>query len=112
MSIQYTVHDDIQVVTVNSRLVEADHVRALVDVVNAGLEQGLRKFVIDMSVADWINSACVSALVKVYRIVTEQEGKLLLARVAPKVEHILIITKLARIFTRCATVAEALAALK
>lgn len=112
MCIRDSIQDGAQIVTVNCRLVEGKHVRALVDAVSAGLDQGIRKFVVDMTGADWINSAGVSALVKVHRIITEQEGRLLLARVSPKVEHILTITKLARVFTRRGSVEEALAALE
>ncbi len=111
MGIGTNIQGDIQVVTVDSRLVAVGDVRDLVGAVEQGIGQGLRKFVLDMTGADWINSAGISALINSYRQAQDAGGDLVLAHISSKVEQILVITKLAKVFRSYPTVAEAIAAI-
>jgi anti-sigma B factor antagonist len=111
MGIGTNIQGEIQVVTVDSRLVAVGDVRDLVGAVEQGIARGLRKFVLDMAGADWINSAGISALINAYRQVQDAGGDLVLARLTAKVEQILIITKLSQVFKSYVSVDEAIEAL-
>ena len=111
MSVKIDIRGEVEILAIDSRLVSADHVRELVDAVKHGIDQGVRKFVVDMSGADWINSAGISALINSYRHAQDVEGNLVLAKVNAKVEQILVITKLSRIFKRYPTIEVAIKAL-
>ena len=111
MGIEIRIQGEIQLVTVDSRLVAAGDVRDLVGAVEQGIARGLRKFVLDMAGADWINSAGISALINTYRQAQDAGGDLVLARITSKVEQILTITKLARVFRSYPTVEAAIAEL-
>lgn len=108
MGLEIENRGDAQIVKVDSRLVSAGDVRELVGAVERGITSGVRKFVIDMSGADWINSAGISALINAYRKAQDVEGNLVLSKVSAKVEQILIITKLARVLRHFPTTEEAI----
>jgi len=71
------------------------------------LEQGYRKFVIDMSRVSFMDSASIGCLMDFYRKVKSVEGRIHLAAVQPRIDTLLAIAKAKGLFGIYSNVHEA-----
>jgi len=72
------------------------------------IEQGKKKFVIDLSQVEWMNSTGLGILISGITTLRNNEGELKLANVTEKIKSLLVITKLASVFDAYDTVDEAI----
>ncbi len=68
------------------------------DVLHVFVSKGRKKFVVNLSDVDFIDSFGIGELVRSYATVRKQGGELVLAQLAPKVYALLEITKLHTLF--------------
>jgi anti-anti-sigma factor len=73
----------------------------------AYLEQGYRKFVIDMNKVSFMDSASIGCLMDFYRKVQAVDGRVHLAAVQPRIDTLLAIAKAKSLFGIYRTVDEA-----
>jgi len=81
-----------------------DHIRSL-------LGDGIKKVVIDLGGVKWINSSGLGVLMAVMTTLKNADGQLKLANVTEKVESLLMITQLMRIFETYDSVERAVASM-
>lgn len=62
------------------------------------LDEGFRRIVIDLNRVHWINSQGIGALVRSYKLIDNNEGKLILTELSEKVRSVMTISQLSRIF--------------
>ena len=68
-----------------------DHVRGLIN-------DGINKVVIDLGGVKWINSSGLGVLMAAMTTLNSADGKMKLANITDKVESLLMITQLMRVF--------------
>jgi anti-sigma B factor antagonist len=99
---------DVAIVHVSGNLMgggETDNVR---DEIKRLLENGSRKFIIDLKGVPWINSTGLGSLMAIYTSIQREEGVLKLAHVSDRIRSLFMITKLLTIFDTYPTEPEAL----
>lgn len=72
------------------------------------IEKGKKKFVIDLSRVEWMNSTGLGIIISGLTTLRNNEGELKLANVTEKIKSLLVITKLATVFDAYDTVDEAI----
>ncbi|MEW5922388.1 MAG: STAS domain-containing protein [Candidatus Zixiibacteriota bacterium] len=72
------------------------------------IEQGKKKFVIDLSRVEWMNSTGLGILISGLTTLRNNNGELKIANVTEKIKSLLIITKLATVFEAYDTVEDAI----
>ncbi|HDL03545.1 MAG: anti-sigma factor antagonist [Candidatus Zixiibacteriota bacterium] len=72
------------------------------------IEKGKKKFVIDLSRVEWMNSTGLGIIISGLTTLRNNQGELKLANVTEKIKSLLVITKLATVFETYDTVDEAI----
>ncbi len=98
MKIKKSVHMRVAVLKLSGALMGPPDTDALMQTVNDLINEGFRRIVLDMAHTRWINSQGIGALVRAYKLITEKDGKLILASLAEKVRSVMTISQLSRIF--------------
>ena len=84
---------------------------ALHDHIHGLINDGIVKVVIDLGEVKWMNSSGMGVLMACMTTLTNANGKLVLARVSEKVNSLLMITQLIKVFETYETVERAQSAL-
>ena len=103
---------DVVVLTLEGRLVLEDVETELRTALDGLIEQGRVRLVLNMQDVTYVDSAGIGFLVSKYVSVHRRGGNIVLVRVAPRVAHVLEITRLARIFEVFASDEDAVLALE
>lgn len=82
------------------------------DSIQGLIDEGRNQIVADLEKLSWVNSTGLGILLAGFRIVNEAEGQLKMARVASRIQSILMITKLTTVFETYSTVEEAIESFK
>jgi len=82
------------------------------DEIKTLIEDGVKKFVINLHGVPWINSTGLGALMAVYTSVQRSEGALALCHVSDRIQSLFMITKLLTIFDTHASEKEAVESFK
>ena len=72
------------------------------------IEQDKKKFIVDLSEVDWMNSTGLGILISGFTTLRNNDGKLKLANVTEKIKSLLVITKLDPVFESYDSIAEAI----
>ena len=72
------------------------------------IEHGKKKFVIDLSQVEWMNSTGLGIMISGLTTLRNNKGELKLANVTEKIKSLLVITKLASVFEAYDSVDEAI----
>ncbi len=112
MKIKEKIVDHIAVLEVSGKMMGGPETMALHDHVKGLLQDGIKKVVIDLGDVKWINSSGMGVLMACMTTLSNAGGKLVLARVSEKVNSLLMITQLIKVFETYETVDRAVAALK
>lgn len=110
MKVKTQMQGDVAVVHVSGKLMggpESEHLRAEVKKL---IDEGVKKFVINLKGVPWINSTGLGALMSVYTSVQRSEGSLKLCHVSDRIQSLFMITKLLTIFDTHHSEEEAVAA--
>jgi anti-sigma B factor antagonist len=90
--------DRVVVVEVSGRLTLTDGHTKLRDLIHVFTGQGAKKFILNLSRIEFIDSYGIGELVRSYSVVRQTGGEMKLAGVKPNVLEILEISRLTRIF--------------
>ena len=104
-------HDGVTIVSPRGDI-DAGSVEGFQNRLDELLRDGTRYFVIDLGRVGFVDSAGLSALVRLYKRVRLGEGDVRLAGVPPQVMEILDLTRLSRVFDIFSNSAEAAASIK
>jgi anti-sigma B factor antagonist len=112
LKVKTQMDGDVAVVHVSGKLMggpESDNLR---NEIKQLIEDGTRKFVINLHGVPWINSTGLGALMSVYTSVQRGEGSLKLCNVSDRIQSLFMITKLLTIFDTYPSEQEAVEAFK
>lgn len=112
LRIKADVDGDIVVVSLTGKLMGGPESEALRGEIKKLLDDGIRKFVINMKGVPWINSTGLGALMAVYASIQRAQGALRLCHVSDRIQSLFMITKLLTIFETFPDEAAAKAGLK
>jgi anti-sigma B factor antagonist len=105
------IKGDVGIVTLKGNLMGMPETEDLQSEVKAMLGQKIKKVVLDLSGVSWINSIGIGSIMRAHTTMVSAEGKLCLANVSDKVNSVLIITQLQKIFNTYNSVDEAIKSL-
>lgn len=98
MKIKEKIEHDIAVLSVSGNMMGGPETQKLHEKVKSLLNDGIKKIVIDLSGVKWMNSSGLGTLMAALASIEEAGGKLKLAGVAEKVQSLLMITQLMKVF--------------
>ena len=105
------IADDVGIITLKGKLMGLPETDELQDEIKSMLGQKIKKIVLDLSGVSWINSIGIGSIMRAHTTISSAEGKLALANVSDKVNSILLITQLQKIFNTHASVKDAIKSL-
>jgi len=112
LKVKTEMQDDVAVVHVSGKLMGGPESENLRNEIKGLIEQGTKRFVINLHGVPWINSTGLGALMSVYTSVQRSEGSLKLCNVSDRIQSLFMITKLLTIFDTYPTEKEAVEAFK
>ena len=98
LKVKTQMEGDVAVVHVSGKLMGGPESENLRDEIKTLIEDGVKKFVINLRGVPWINSTGLGALMAVYTSVQRSEGALALCHVSDRIQSLFMITKLLTIF--------------
>ena len=101
---------EVAVVHVSGKLMGGPESENLRNEVKRLIDEGVKKFVINLKGVPWINSTGLGALMSVYTSVQRSEGSLKICHVSDRIQSLFMITKLLTIFDTHPSEEEAVAA--
>ena len=111
MKIKEKIEDHVAILTLSGKMMGGPETTALHDHIRGLINDKINKVVIDLGDVRWMNSSGMGVLMACMTTLTNADGKLVLARVSEKVNSLLIITQLIKVFDTYETVERACASL-
>jgi anti-sigma B factor antagonist len=93
-----TAGGEIVILEPKGSLVGGDETDELRNEVNALIQKGNKKLVIDLGKVTYMNSTAIGALVAAHTSYTNRKGKLILCDVGKNISNVFVVTKLSMIF--------------
>jgi anti-sigma B factor antagonist len=109
MKIKERIENHVAVLSLSGKMMGGPDTQAVHDHIRGLLNDGIKNVVIDLGEVKWMNSSGMGILMASMTTLKSAGGKLVLARVTEKVESLLIITQLIKVFTTFETVERAIA---
>lgn len=100
---------DVAVVHVGGKLMGGPESEELRSEIKGLIDQGVRKFVINLRDVPWINSTGLGAIMAAYTSIQRAEGALRLCHVSDRIQSLFMVTKLLTIFDTLPSEDEAVA---
>ncbi|MCK6601037.1 MAG: STAS domain-containing protein [Bacteroidetes bacterium] len=98
MSIKASHVGHVTVLELNGKLMGGSETKEIRDEVEKLIKEGKTQFVFDLGNIKWMNSSGLGAIVSCHNLVKEAGGALKLARVEQKIESLLVVTHLIKVF--------------
>jgi anti-sigma B factor antagonist len=111
MKIKEKIENHVAVLSLSGKMMGGPETTALHDHIRGLMNDGISKVVIDLGGVKWINSSGLGVLMAAMTTLKNSEGQMKLANVTEKVESLLMITQLMRIFETYDTIDRAVAAM-
>jgi anti-sigma B factor antagonist len=111
MKIKEKIENHVAVLSLSGKMMGGPETTALHDHIKGLVKDGINKVVIDLHGVKWINSSGLGVLMAAMTTLKSVEGHMKLARVTEKVESLLMITQLMRIFETFESVERAVSSL-
>jgi len=112
MKIKEKIDNHVAVLTLSGKMMGGPETQALHDHIKGLIADGVKKVVIDLGDVKWMNSTGMGVLMASMTTLKNADGKLALARVTEKVQSLLLITQLIKVFTTYETVERAISNLE
>lgn len=109
MKIKEKIENHVAVLTLSGKMMGGPETTALHDHIRGLINDGLNKVVIDLGGVKWMNSSGMGVLMACTTTLKNADGQLVLARVSDKVNSLLMITQLIKVFDTFETVERAVA---
>ncbi len=110
MTIEELADQDVVVLHLSGKIIGGTDAAEVNAEVHRLLEQGRRRFIIDLSQVEWMNSSGLGILINAHGVVQAAGGKVKVSGASEKIKQLLTITKLINRFALYPTVEEASAA--
>jgi anti-sigma B factor antagonist len=107
MKIKEKIENHIAILTLSGKMMGGPETQALHDHIKGLISDGINKVVIDLGDVKWMNSTGMGVLMASMTTLKNADGKLALARVTEKVQSLLMITQLIKVFLTFETVERA-----
>ena len=107
MKLKADSRGDVIMLTIKGNLLGGPDADSFYNEVKRHLDEGARKFVLDLSGVKLINSSGLGILIKALKPVRELEGDFHLAAVSDKIDSLFMITKLYQVFKSFDTIDQA-----
>jgi anti-sigma B factor antagonist len=111
MKIKEKIENHVAVLSLTGKMMGGPETTALHDHIRGLLNDGVKRVVIDLGGVKWINSSGLGVLMAAMTTLKNADGQLKLANVTEKVESLLMITQLMRIFETYDSVERAISAM-
>lgn len=111
MKIKEKIENQVAVLSLSGKMMGGPETTALHDHIRGLMNDGISKVVIDLGGVKWINSSGLGVLMAAMTTLKNSEGQMKLANVTEKVESLLMITQLMRIFETYDSIDRAVAAM-
>ena len=111
MKIKEKIENHVAVLSLSGKMMGGPETTALHDHIRGLMKDGISKVVIDLGGVKWINSSGLGVLMAAMTTLKNVEGQMKLANVTEKVESLLMITQLIRIFETFDSVDRAVASM-
>ena len=111
MKIKEKIENHVAILTLSGKMMGGPETTSLHDHIRGLVNDGITKVVIDLSGVKWINSSGLGVLMAVMTTLKNAGGMMKLANITEKVESLLMITQLMRIFETYDSVERAVASL-
>jgi anti-sigma B factor antagonist len=111
MKIKEKIDNHVAVLSLSGKMMGGPETTALHDHIRGLMNDGIKKVVIDLGGVKWINSSGLGVLMAAMTTLKNSEGQMKLANVTEKVESLLMITQLMRIFETYDTIDRAVSAM-
>lgn len=98
MKVKTRMEGDAAIITVSGKLMGGPESDALRNEVKNLIDDGSKRFVVNLKGVPWINSTGLGALMAVYTSIQRSEGALKLCHVSDRIQSLFMITKLLTIF--------------
>ena len=112
MKIKEKIDGGVAILTLSGKMMGGPETQAIHDHIKGLISDGISNVVIDLGDVKWMNSSGMGILMASMTTLKNANGKLALARVTEKVESLLIITQLIKVFSSFETVDRAVASFK
>jgi len=112
MKIKEKIDGSVAVLTLSGKMMGGPETQSVHDHIKGLISDGIINVVIDLGDVKWMNSSGMGILMASMTTLKNADGKLALARVTEKVESLLIITQLIKVFSSFETVERAVASFK
>ncbi len=111
MKFKDEIRGDVGVIKLVGKLMGQPETDQLQFEIKAMLGQNIKKVVLDLHGVKWMNSLGIGALMACHTTLKNKEGELALARISDKVDSVLILTQLIKIFKTFDSIDEAVKSL-
>ena len=98
MKIKEKIENHVAILSLSGKMMGGPETTALHDHIRGLMSDGIKKVVIDLGGVKWINSSGLGVLMAAMTTLKNADGQMKLANVTEKVESLLMITQLMRIF--------------
>lgn len=98
MSIKVSHVGPVSVLELNGKLMGGDETKEVRDEVAKLVKEGHSKIVLDLGNIKWMNSSGLGAIVSCLNTVKDAGGAMKLVRVEQKIESLLVVTQLIKVF--------------
>ena len=112
MKTQVRDHGDVRIIELAGKIIIGTGDVKLRELVNAALEEGKTKILLDLAGVSAIDSSGIGEMVACYTTVTKRKGQLKLLRLSPKINDILQVTQLITVFDVLGSEEEGLASFR
>ena len=112
MKIKEKIDGSVAILTLSGKMMGGPETQSVHDHIKSLISDGITDVVIDLGDVKWMNSSGMGILMASMTTLKNAGGKLALARVTEKVESLLIITQLIKVFSSYETVERAVASFK
>ncbi len=112
MKIKEKIENHVAVLTLSGKMMGGPETTALHDHIKGLINDGIKKVVIDLGGIKWMNSSGMGVLMACMTTLKNADGQMVLARVSEKVNSLLLITQLIRVFDTYETVDRAISSLQ
>ena len=109
MTVSERMVGEVAVLTLDGRFTMGASADGVSDKVRSLLQQGCKRFVVDLAGVAYMDSGGLGTLVQTYTTVARQDGALALVHVTDRLRDLLVITKLVTVFDCYDSEADALA---
>jgi anti-sigma B factor antagonist len=108
MKIKEKIEEHVAILSLSGKMMGGTETTAFHEHIRGLLKDGIKNVVVDLGDVRWMNSSGLGVLMAAMTTLKSAEGRLVIARATEKVESLLVITQLIKVFETYETVDRAL----